>query len=134
MGQVLFNHQAILEKLKVNPFPCEVAQEFNCSRDLVYEIAKINHITVKNKTQEIMKKEKSREIIAYDFNGNFVQEFSSIADAIKWCFENGKCSRISSGARSHISEVASGKRKTAYGYAWKYKYSRVEQSGSSSCP
>lgn len=50
----------------------------------------------------------------------FLQTFNSTADAARWCYENKKCSILSSGVRGHIAEVANGKRKSAYGYVWKY--------------
>ena len=50
-----------------------------------------------------------------------VAEFSSTVEAAEWCYKNGLCSNLTSGVRSHISEVANGKRKTAYNYIWKYK-------------
>ena len=50
-----------------------------------------------------------------------VAEFSSTVEAAKWCYKNGLCSSLTSGVRSHISDVANGKRKTAYNYIWKYK-------------
>lgn len=48
----------------------------------------------------------------YDLADNFICEYCSAADAARVL---GK-----SGHGSHISEVCNGKRKTAYGYKWKY--------------
>ena len=67
-----------------------------------------------------MKKEKSKEIFQYSKNGDYLTSFSSVSEAAKWCYENKKCSTLNSGVRSHISEVANGKRKSAYGYIWRY--------------
>ena len=50
----------------------------------------------------------------------FLQTFNSTADAARWCYENKKCPILSSGVRGHIAQVANGKRKSAYGYVWKY--------------
>lgn len=50
----------------------------------------------------------------------FLQTFNSTADAARWCYENKKCPILSSGVRGHIVQVANGKRKSAYGYVWKY--------------
>lgn len=117
-GKRLYDHKAIVARLKVHPYPCDIAEEFNCSRDLVLDIAKSNNISIKNKSQEILKNELSKTISAYTKDGNFVKSFISTVEAAKWCFEQNKCSSLNSGVRSHIGEVANGKRKTAYGYIW----------------
>jgi len=49
----------------------------------------------------------SKKINAYDFDGNLVESFGSITEAQK---KYGTC----------IEKHLSGKRKTAYGYKWKY--------------
>lgn len=63
----------------------------------------------------------SKPVNAYTKEGVFVQRFSSTAEAARWCYNEGKCLTLGSGARSHIGEVANGKRKSAYGYLWKYE-------------
>ena len=53
----------------------------------------------------------------YDLKGNYIQSFPSAkaaADSL------GKITTTSNGASSHISDVCRGKRKTAYGYKWKF--------------
>lgn len=120
-GKCLYDHNLILEKLKEHPYPCDVANEIGCCRDIVRDIAKANGIEVKTKSCEIMKDRLSKRISAYTKDGKYVVTFSSTAEAAKWCFENKKCSTLSSGVRSHISEAANGKRKSAYGYIWKYE-------------
>ena len=39
-GKLLFDHQSILEQLYKTPYGKEVAEQFGCSKDLVYQIAK----------------------------------------------------------------------------------------------
>ena len=51
----------------------------------------------------------SKEVLQYDLQGNFIKEFSSIANAQR-----------KTNVR-HISCVCNGKRKRAGGYIWKYK-------------
>lgn len=56
-------------------------------------------------------KDRYKTILQYDLQGKFIREWESIKEAsIKL--------KISSG---HISDVASGKRKTCGGFIWKYK-------------
>lgn len=120
-GKQLYDHQAILARLKEHPYPCDIAEEFNCCRDIIYNLAKQNNIEIKNKAHELFKEKLSKRISAYSKSGKFIQSFSSTGDAAKWCFENKKCATLNSGVRSHIAEAANGKRKSAYTYIWKYE-------------
>lgn len=118
-GKILFDHEAIKNRLLFYPYPTDVANEFGCSPDLVRNIAKQNNILIKNKGNETFESNK-KPIKQYDKNNQFIQIFSSTVEAAEWCFKNKKCKTLNSGVRGHISEAANGKRKTAYGYIWKY--------------
>ena len=61
-----------------------------------------------------------KKVFAYTKDNKFIGSFESTVEAAKWCYENKKCKVLNAGVRSHISEVARGKRKSAYGYIWKY--------------
>lgn len=52
------------------------------------------------------------EILQYDLNNNFIQSFSSPKEA---------AISLNKSQSSHITACAKGKRKTAYGYIWRYK-------------
>ena len=119
-GKQLYNHQAILTRLKEHPYPCDIAEEFGCCKDIVCNIAKVSHIEVKNKSHEAFKEKLSKSISAFSKDGVFMQSFISVSEAAKWCFDNKKCTTLNSGVRSHIAEAANGKRKSAYTYIWKY--------------
>lgn len=123
-GKHLYDHDLILARLKEIPYPCQVAKEFNCCVDLVYDIAKQYNISVKNKSNEQLQA-LSKEVSAFTKDGKFVKTFSSTVEAAKWCFENGKSSSLTSGVRTHIAEVANGKRKSAYSYIWKYSNQKI---------
>ena len=56
-------------------------------------------------------------ILKYDLNGNYIQSFISAKSAAE---SLGKITKTSKGASSHIADVCKGKRKTAYGFIWKY--------------
>lgn len=120
-GKLLYDHDLILNRLKVHPYPCDVALEFGCCPDTVRSIAKQNGIDVKHKAREVIREQESKRISAYTKTGDVIQTFSSTADAARWCFENKKCKTQNSGVRAHISEAANGKRKTAYTYVWRYE-------------
>lgn len=120
-GKRLYEHEAIIARLKEHPYPCDIAKEFNCCRDLVYDLAKKNNIQIKHKSNEIFRDVLSKNISAYTKQGVFVKNFPSTVEAASWCFEQGKCTTLNSGVRSHIADVANGKRKSAYTYIWKYE-------------
>lgn len=121
-GKNLYDHSAIAERLKEHPYPIDVAQEFGCSSDIVRIIAKEFNITIKNKGQELSTNINPKcKIKQYTKDLSYINEFESIADAVRQLHREGKCATPNGGARGHISDCAKGKRKTAYGYVWKYE-------------
>lgn len=118
-GKLRLNHQEIINELKRNPYPSQVAQKFNCSSDWICELAKSNNILVKNLGQE--SNVNTKKLIAqYDKENNYIQTFNSVTEAAQWCFEHKLCKTLNSGVRGHIGDAANGKRKTAYQHIWKY--------------
>ena len=119
-GKLLYDHNAIYQRLKEHPYPTDIAKEFGCCPDIVRDLAKRNGIAVKNKGLENFAK-KSKPIVAIDKKTlGEVKIFNSTSEAAQWCFENGYVSTLCSGVRGHISDVANGKRKSAYNFIWKY--------------
>jgi group I intron endonuclease len=120
-GKLLYDHEAICKRLKEHPYPIDVAKEFGCCPDTVKDLAKRYCIEVQNKGQKNFI-EKSKTVVALDKKTlEEINVFNSTSDAAKWCFENQYTSALSSGVRGHIAEAANGKRKSAYGFIWKYK-------------
>ena len=119
-GKLLFDHQAILEQLHKTPYGKEVAEQFGCSRDLIYQIAKQNNIQLKGRGRDKFL-ESSKPVAQYSKSGEYIQSFPSTAEAGRWCYEKGYALNLSSGVRAHIGEVANGKRKFAYNFIWKYE-------------
>lgn len=115
-GKHLFDHQQIILYIKNNPFATtkEITKHFNCSNSLIFEIMQENNLKLS------YYRDISKKVIAFSLKGIFIAEFDSTASAARWLFEMKKISVLRSGVRSHISDVANGKRKTAYGYIWKY--------------
>ena len=66
---------------------------------------------------EVNQKKAGNIINQYDLQGNFIQSFPSARAA---ALTLGKITSTSKGASSHIFDVCKGKRKTAYGYIWKF--------------
>lgn len=101
-------------------YPCDIADDIGCSRDLVRELARAHNIPVRNKANDVMQSSR-KSISAYTKQGEFVKHFISAADAARWCYEQNKCAINNDGVRSHICAAANGKRKSAYTYIWKYE-------------
>lgn len=59
----------------------------------------------------------SKVVNQYDLNNNYIQSFPSAKTAAE---SIGKITSTSNGATSHITDVCRGKRKTAYGFIWKF--------------
>lgn len=118
-GKQYFNHEDILKALASNPFCSDIAKEFGCSSDIVRAIAKKNGIKVKNKRQELLRSY-AIPVSQYDKNDKYIQSFASITEAFRWCYNNGCAKSANKGGVSSISNTAKGKRKTAYGYQWRY--------------
>lgn len=115
-GTVFYDHEQIANLLSQGLSATQVAKEFNCSVDLVTIIGKEYHIDYLANSHNLKKK----RVAQYDKTGQYIQTFESTADAARWLYDNNKIPTLSSGIRSHIAEVANGKRKTAYKYIWKY--------------
>lgn len=56
----------------------------------------------------------------FDKDDNYIQTFSSVLEAAEFIkqSQNKECNKT--GISVHIRQVANGKRKTAYGYKWKF--------------
>lgn len=94
----------------------EVARRLNISSDTVHSVLKNNYIdTIPSSTAAAVATGKI--VNQYDLQGNYIQSFLSSKAAAE---SLGKITATSNGASSHISEVCRGKRKTAYGFIWKF--------------
>lgn len=93
----------------------ETAQKLNINEKSVHNILIENNEQIIN-SQTINKEKQGSMINQYTLDGKYIQTFISLGDAL---IALGK-DKGSNGAKSHISDVCKGKRKTAYGYIWKY--------------
>lgn len=93
-----------------------VAEHLNISIDSVRNILKVRNVQIYT-SEQVNQKQFGKVVNQYDLNDNFIQSFPSAKNAAE---SLGKITKTSKGASSHISEVCKGKRKTAYGYKWKF--------------
>ena len=99
----------------------ETAKTYGCDIDTVHIALREYNITPKT-FQEISREKQGKPIQMINPNTNTViQEFKTMADGARYCMENKLTTDCKlHGVQSHIGQVANGKRKTAYGYIWKY--------------
>lgn len=94
----------------------EVSKRMKISTDSVRNILKVKQIAILP-SSEVNQNKMGKIVKQYDLQGNFLNSFPSAKNAAE---SLGKITSTSKGASSHITEVCRGKRKTAYGYIWKY--------------
>ena len=88
----------------------DTAKQLQISEDSVSKILKQNNIQTYS-SAEVNLQKYGNIIYQYDKDMNFIQSFTSIKSAAKSLNKTGV---------SHISDVCKGKRKTAYGFIWRY--------------
>lgn len=108
-GRILLDYDEIIKTYLITHNASEVARTLNCSIDSVYKILKANDIQISS-AAEIAKNNLSKRIAQYDKKGNFIKEYSSYREAEK----------AMGNTQRHIGDCANGKRKTAYGFIWKW--------------
>lgn len=108
-GKILLDYDEIIRKYLTTHNATEVARVLNCSIDSVYKILRSNDIYIYS-ASEMVKERTSKKVAQYDKKGNLIKIYNSTKDA----------ERAMGNTQHHIAQVAIGKRKTAYGYIWKY--------------
>lgn len=93
-----------------------VAKKLNISNDTVSRVLKIKNIPSLNQS-EAVRLSVGKIVNQYDLQGNYLNSFPSTRAAAE---SLNKVTSKSNGACSHIADVCKGKRKTAYGYIWKF--------------
>ena len=98
------NMEKVAEKLQIN----------NKTVSYILKARNIDTLTANQSAQKTL----GKVVNQYDLLGNYIQSFPSCSAA---AIALGKIkSQKDRGASSHISAVCNGKRKTAYGYIWKW--------------
>ena len=111
-GKRYLDYELIAEIFKQTGNAIQTAKKVNCSVDSVetvikkYNLGEYYHWNHNNKP-----------INQFDLNNNYIMTYGSALEAAKAL---GKITSTSKGATSHISDVCRGKRKTAYGYIWRF--------------
>lgn len=116
-GKLLYNHLEIIQEYLTQKSAKLTAKKFECHPDTVLNILKANNISIYKGT-ELFKKRVQRLSLKDDV----IDEFESLLDAGKFVVKEKISGSSISTSRTHISEVCNQKRKTAYGYKWKFLY------------
>lgn len=97
----------------------KTAQIIVIDRTSVRNILKNNHIEIiSSQTVTAMAQ---KNIGCFDKNDNLIQIFENMHIAARWLQKNNKTSSINTkGIAAHISQVCNNKRKSCYGYIWKF--------------
>ena len=114
-GKSYIDYDLVVAVYKETQNQKETAKKLNIDRCTVKKILNIKHVqTIKNVSQILRQK----VVHQYDLKGNYITSYASLTEAVKAI---GKYTPTSKkGAISHISDVCKGKRKSAYGYKWKF--------------
>lgn len=116
-GSTLYNHQEIIKLYKNLKSVNEVAKQLNCHRDTVKNILNSNNIDTeyrKNKT-------KAKSVEQYSLNNELLNSFESCYSAGMYLKNIIDTSSDGPKIGRNIGRCASGERKTAYGFIWKFK-------------
>ena len=98
----------------------ETAKILNIDAGHLSKILKENNIEVKT-SQQVINEKYGRALLMLDKNSEKgIQSFISLADAARFIKNQTNSLADIRGMTVHIRQAAQGKRKTAYGYKWKF--------------
>ena len=115
-GKKYIDYDLVVATYKEIPVMRSVAKQLGISEDSVSRILQIRKEKTLNASQASAIST-GKIVNQYDLQNNFIQSFSSAKAAAEAL---GKITSSSNGASSHISDVCRGKRKTAYGFIWRF--------------
>ena len=115
-GSVLYNYKELSEAyLKLGTL-VKVSKQYQCATKTVSNACKEYGITV----QPGGKQKNGKSICCLNKNMDIVSSFKDMTEAGKWLINNNVTNSDTKHISTNIGRVASGKRKTAYGYIWKF--------------
>lgn len=118
-GSIIWNYDEIRELYAARHSMKETAKIVGCHPDTVSKVVKDIKRSHSNSESHCGSCKPPVKIEQYN-EDILVQVFNSVADAAHWCVDNGYAKTYNGGVRSHISNAAKHKTKTAYGYRWEY--------------
>lgn len=122
-GKKYLDYDLIIASYKEIQSIKETAIKLGISADSVSNILHANNIPVIASSEAIQKKY-GKIVNMYDLKDNFLQTFPSVHAAARYMVENHLTGCKMTTIKQHITEVCSGRRKTAAKYKWKYSESK----------
>ena len=116
-GKILYDYDEIISLTLENIPTKQICEIVGCCHETVVNALLANGIT----PFEYSIKIRSKEIYQYDKQGNFIQSFQRMSEAIDWLINNQEIKAERKSVNGNIYRVANGERKSAYGYIWKYQ-------------
>lgn len=114
-GKRYLDYDVLIAAYKENPNLTAISKIYHCDPHYLSKILKQHDICVKQ--QSVLNQEKYGYVInQFDKNGTFIKSFASAKQALN----EVSPLTTSNGGVSHITDVCKGKRKTAYGYIWRF--------------
>ena len=110
-GKKYLDWDLVVETFKQTKSLSETARLVKCHPDTVGKIIKekqLNYLINQHQTGKLVNQ--------YNLNGEYIQTFPSCLEAARFL----KKLTNSYGAATHIADVCKNRRKTAYGYIWKF--------------
>ena len=118
-GKSYLDYDLIVNLYKQYQNTQTVAKELNICPDSVRKILKERNIPIKS-SADVNKDKCGKPVNMYDKNGKFIQSFNTTSDAARFLIDNKYSNCKLSTIRYHISEVCSGKRKSAANFKWSF--------------
>ena len=115
-GKPYLDYELLIEAYKQLQSLESVRRLYGCDTHYLSRILKQNNIQVKS-NQQVNQEKFGKSVNQYDLQGNYLKTYIGLNDAARAV---SKETTNLGGAAGHISDVCKGKRKTAYGFIWKF--------------
>lgn len=121
-GKKYIDYDLVISTYKEVKNAVHVAEMLGIHPDSVYNILKANNISSLYSSENSPNKELQGKICGmFSTNDELLKSFSTIKDAARYIIQENISKDNIKGISSHISQVCNGKRKSAYGYHWKFQ-------------
>lgn len=118
-GKKYIDHDLVIATYKELGIINDVARKLHIDSSYVSDILHKNNIQTKTSAESL--REKYGKITnMYDLDGNFLRSFPSTNAAAEYMVDNKLTGCKRTTIKQHITEVCTGRRKTAAKYKWQY--------------
>lgn len=119
-GKHYLDYDVMIATYKEVQHLAKAAKICGCDPGTLSQVLKANGIDVRSR-QEVCR-DKGQTISQFTKNGEYIQTFATARDAARSVSPE---TTSLGGVTSHITDVCKGKRKTAYGYIWRYASQQI---------